>query len=79
MDNNRELWCRIGAVLALTPEEEAVIFGSDPDAIAQTVKNVFAEGRFRLEGNSYVPAPCVEDFNEEYGTEYPEKDIDYWL
>ena len=51
--------------------------GGDSDCeIAEVVRTIIAEGRFAVDGDSYIPGCSVESFNEIYGTDYDEVDID---
>ena len=66
------IWARIGMRLDFTPEEvDAILSDSTTNADRKRiVKRVFAEGRFELEGDSYIPGVIIDDFNAEHGTQY---------
>ena len=74
----RRLWLRLGVGLQITEAEEKIILSSDSDVeIAETVRKIVAEGRFALDGDSYIPDSSVESFNEIYGTDYEEADVEF--
>ena len=70
----RKLWMRVGVSLKMTEEEEKILFSDNWRAGAETVKKIFAEGRFELDGETYSPSDAVEDFNSDYGTDYEVED-----
>ena len=75
----RQLWMRAGINLSLTEEEAGAILapGASTDAIEQTVRKIILEGRYSFSGESYIPQPCVEQYNDAYGTNYKADDIDF--
>lgn len=77
--NEKLLWIRLGAYLTLTDEEADVILSSDEAAASATLKKVVAEGRFRFNGDSYIPAASVDSFNQTYGGDAEISDIGFEL
>lgn len=77
----KNLWMRFGVNMKLTDEECEDILGDDFDAgrMAQILREVVAEGRFELEGESYVPEIAIFQFNECYGTEYRSAEPECYL
>ena len=73
----RKLWARLGVSLRITAEEEAVIFGADETLSEKTIRKIILDGRFTPDGDSYVPEPAAEQFNEDYGTNHPVRDIGF--
>lgn len=75
----RQLWMRAGITLNLSAEEADVILapGASTGVIEQTVKKIILDGRFCFDGDSYIPRPCVEQYNDSYGTSYKADDIDF--
>lgn len=75
----RQLWMRAGINLNLSEEEADAILasGATADDIEAVVKKIIVEGRFCFSGESYIPQPCVEQFNDSYGTSYKADDIDF--
>ena len=74
----KKLWVRLGATLDLTDEECEAILGDEFDAgrMAQIMKSVVKEGRFELDGETYVPGQSVALFNDQYDTDFMEVDAD---
>lgn len=66
----KDLWLRAGVTLQITEEEEEILFSDDFTKGAETFKKIISEGRFRVDGESYVPEDAVQDFNEKYNTAY---------
>ena len=73
----RKLWARLGVSLRITAEEEAVIFGADETLSEETIRKIILVGRFTPDGDSYVPETAAEQFNEDYGTNHPVRDIGF--
>ena len=69
--------CGLGVSLRITAEEEAAIFGPDEDLSAKTLQKIILDGRFTPDGDSYIPEPAAEQFNEDYGTKHPVRDIGF--
>lgn len=72
----KEIWVRLGCSLSLTNEEIEKALSGDSDQLRDIITTAIAEQRFRLDGESYIPESCVEDFNEEHGTSYPVEDYE---
>lgn len=73
----QELWIRLGVQLHITRAEAEALLGSvDPSAPTETFHQILKEGRFTVEGESYIPAPAVEKYNAKYDAEYVPADIE---
>ena len=70
----KQVWARVGMTLDITPEEEKSIFEGDYLAGKAAVKRVVMDGRASLDGETYIPEECIEDFDDEYGTHYQKRD-----
>lgn len=66
----KSLWIRLGITVQITPKEEAAIFSGTEQSMAEAIRQILSEGRFYLNGDTYVPAPTVETFNQENNTSY---------
>lgn len=67
----RQIWMRLGVTLYGTAEEiEKVIAGDWKLACELIHKN-----NFDIDGDSYIPAESVEEYNENYGTNHPYEDV----
>lgn len=69
----KELWIRLGAAIQITAAEERDIFGDDEEKMRDALRTIVAEGRFCLDGVTYVPSGAVQEFNRTYGTAYEEE------
>ena len=70
----RNVWARVGMSLLVTPEEEKAIFEGDYLEGKEAVMRVIEAGRSSVDGETYIPQECIEDFDEAYGTEYRNRD-----
>lgn len=61
------LWMRAGVDLMPTAEEAKKILSEDAGAAKAVVERLLENGRFRFQGNSYIPSSEVEVFYREYG------------
>ena len=75
---SKKIWMRMGVTLDCSDEEANALL-SGKDGAEKIIRNIVADGRFKLDGETYIPAPCVEDFNRAYGSDYPEDDIEFEL
>lgn len=77
----RTIWLRLGVCLTATPEEINALLTDDPEGAngAQILWKAFREGRVEPDADTYIPASMIEDYNHEYGTEYVEEDIGFFL
>ena len=75
---NKNLWMRVGMSIKLTDSEVDLILSNGNDS-AKILKKAIEEGRYCLDGESYVPMECVEDFNKTYGTNYECVDHEWYL
>lgn len=75
----RKLWMRLGVSLHITEAEEQVIFSEDRAKARELLRRIIAEGRFEPDGDTYVPAVTVEEYNEQYGTDYEVGDTEFDL
>lgn len=72
---DRKLWMRLGVVLNMTAKEAETILGEDTDAACEAIQRIIEAGRFRPEGDSYIPQEAIQNFNDTYGTSYDEGEI----
>lgn len=72
-----KLWMRLGVSLDLDADEVEMLLGknSSDEKISNVIRNAVAECRFVLEGETYAPEESIEDFNDEYDTNYPVEEI----
>jgi hypothetical protein len=75
----KKLWARLGVTMSLTDDEVNALIGDDQASMRDREKiliQVIGDGRFSLDGETYVPQEAVEDFNEEYNAFYEENDYE---
>lgn len=51
----KEVWMRLGIKIKFTEMEEALLFGENRQIAEDTLLNILAEGRFDIDGDSYIP------------------------
>lgn len=71
----RKLWLRLGVSVELTLAEELALLQGD----SGTVRKLFEQNRFKLDGDSYIPEDVVKEYNEKMGTHYAVQDIGFEL
>lgn len=73
---------RAGVSLMLTDKEVDAILGKQGDdglAAQNVLKAALREGRFKFDGNSYIPQDTIEEFNREHGTAYDAEEPEFEL
>ena len=81
MENKyKELWIRAGVTLQINDGEASKILDSDASGteIEPIIRKIIEEGRFRWDGSSYIPACCIADFNQKYGTDFNDTNGPEW-
>lgn len=51
----KEAWMRLGIKIQFTEMEEALLFGENRLIAEDTLLRILAEGRFEIDGDSYIP------------------------
>ena len=51
----KEAWMRLGIKIKFTEMEEELLFGENRLIAEDTILNLLAEGRFEIDGDSYIP------------------------
>lgn len=51
----KEAWMRLGIKIKFTEMEEELLFGENRLIAADILLNILAEGRFEIDGDSYIP------------------------
>ena len=57
----KEAWMRLGIKIKFTEMEEALLFGENRLIAEDTLLNILAEGRFEIDGDSYIPDDEIPD------------------
>lgn len=72
-EDHRKLWMRMGVTLYVNETEEACLLMPETttnDVGESIFRSIISEGRYEVNGESYIPATCISSFNEEYDTKY---------
>lgn len=68
MEEKRKIWVRMGVTLTGTREEiDKLINEGD-------FGTMLDEGNWEFDGDSYIPADSIVDYNEKYGEDYEVQD-----
>ena len=73
MEQERTIWARFGvSVTGLPLDIESLLNGSS------SLEDLIIDGRLTInvDGESYVPAESVDEYNETYGTDFEVKDYE---
>lgn len=73
-----ELGLRIGANFKLTEEEADEILGEKDcrQTMARTLLKALVEGRFTIEGDTYLPEESIESYNKTNNSSYRIRELD---
>jgi hypothetical protein len=74
----RYIWMRLGITLRGAKEEIESLLADD-DKSYEVLTKILQERRFEINGDSYIPQPQVEEYNEEYGTSHEAGDYSFEL
>lgn len=72
-EDHRPVWMRMGVTLYTNEIEEAILLDrTNPSHkyAANTIKAIISEGRYEVDGESYIPDCVITCFNNEHGTNY---------
>lgn len=72
-EDHHPVWMRLGVTLYTNEIEETVLLDRTCPShkyAANTIKTIISEGRYEINGDSYIPNCAVSDFNEAHGTDY---------
>lgn len=75
----RRIWMRLGVTLEGTKEEIETLLSDDYDLSKNALKKILTEGRYKVDGDSYIPETCVEEYNNDYGTDHEVDDVSFCL
>lgn len=67
-----ELWARVGISFRLTSEEIHSVLSTNSGEynMKNILASAFTEGRFELDGETYIPEASIEDINRKHGCSY---------
>lgn len=70
----RSVWLRLGVTVRGTKEQIEALFEGD----GETLRRLIECKQFTIDGNSYIPEPDVDDYNQTYHTDH-EGDVEISL
>lgn len=73
---NRKIWMRLGVTLNGTKDELETLLSNGEEGYNTLVK-ILREKRFVIDGESYIPEKCIEEYNNEYGTDHEAVPCEY--
>lgn len=83
MNEPKELWLRLGCSIQLGDDEEKYILGTPHDyedpVLEAIIRELIREGKVDFCGDCVIREEDVEAFNLEYETDYPEKEIAFYI
>lgn len=75
----KEIWMRAGITISMTDEEADAILEGDYETRMNALRTILAEGRFSWNGETYIPAECIQMFNSQYGMQYEDEEYEFQL
>ena len=74
----KTIWLRLGVTVKGSKEEIEKILENGAET-SETLWHLLQDKHFDINGETYIPAAVVEEYNKENGTDFDEKDIDFAL
>ena len=71
-NNTSKIWMRLGISLSVT-ENEAKALLSGGDESTDLLRELIADGRFKPDGDSYIPQECVQQYSREHGMDFKDE------
>ena len=71
----RKIWMRLGAYVSGTAEEIDKVINGD----VETLKNLLDKKQIEFSGDTYITEECIEDYNEEFGTDHEPTVVEFDL
>ncbi len=71
----RQIWMRLGAYVSGTAEEIDKVINGD----VETLKKLLDKKQIEFSGDTYIPEECIEDYNEEFDTDYEPDMVEFDL
>lgn len=83
MKERKDIWLRLGCSIRVTDEEAKYLLGTphgyeDPD-LETFIRKLIREDKAFFCGDCVIRPEDVEAFNLEYGTDYPEEEIAFYV
>ena len=77
-DEEKTVWLRLGVTWKGSKKEIETILENGTGA-TDTLWHLLDNNRFEINGETYIPATVVEEYNKENNTDFEAKDIDFAL
>lgn len=74
-EEERSIWLRLGAIVYGTKEEIDKVINGD----AETLKKLLDKKQIEFSGDTYIPEECIEEYNEEFDTDYEPNTVEFDL
>lgn len=71
----RKIWMRLGATVSGSKEEIEKVLDGD----VETLKKLLDKKQIEFSGDTYIPEECIEDYNEEFDTDYEPDMVEFDL
>lgn len=71
----RQIWMRLGATVSGSKEEIEKVLDGD----VETLKKLLDKKQIEFSGDTYIPEECIEDYNEEFDTDYEPNMVEFDL
>lgn len=83
MSERENLWLRLGCSIQLTDREAKYLLGTPHDyedpVLKAFLRKLIWEDKAHFCGDCVIRSEDIEAFNLEYGTDYPEKEIAFYM
>lgn len=76
-ETERSIWLRLGVTIHGTTDELEALF--DEERGDDALRSLIRKGQFTINGNSYIPSSCVENYNIDYDEVHEINDYDFNL
>ena len=75
------IWLRLGCAMYVTPEEAKILMDGkhNLDQAEKLVHRLIRENQWDPSGDTYIPEQAVVDYNADYGTNFPEQEVDLFM
>lgn len=72
-DAANSIWMRLGITVTGSKEDIEKILQGDEAALASLLK----KKKFNIDGETYIPSSCIEEYNSQNKTSFEEEDIEF--
>lgn len=73
-DTENSIWMRLGITVTGSREEIEKILQGDEVVLASLLK----KKKFNIDGETYIPSSCIEEYNNQNKTSFEEEDIEFY-